>query len=428
MTEAAAAPTRRRRWRRRWLVLLVLTLVVLLARAGLDLWAGRRVDAEVARLEQRYGTLAEGSLRLDRVPSADNRARAIRAATALTVPASGSEQQPSLSRFLTSQLSSPVPAELRAFVEANRTAIRVAEESRSRHQSNWDIEPSGFNTPPWMELRTLSNAICLDALVDLEEGRPDEAANAITSGLAVSSSLRQERNLIAQLIRISIATEQVRSLQRLLVQTEPSKHMLGELARWLVENRKHDPIREGLLSELKHGNASILNLESGRVEDLDGKPLSWLASPLAQLGRPLLRLAHVGYLEQMRALLDLQAGPRPRPEFASIPTPSRWHWMGRWASLSTPGLERAIDSGDEFTSQLNAAELAVALRRFKLDRGSYPDELSALVPEYLASVPIDPFTGRPPVYTRKGAGFELHADWRKSRTPRPAGLDWVVMR
>ena len=85
MTEDAAAPTRRRRWRRRWLVVLVLTLVVLLARAGLDLWAGHRVDQEVARLEKRWGSLAEATLRLPPVPAADNRARVVRAAAALTI-------------------------------------------------------------------------------------------------------------------------------------------------------------------------------------------------------------------------------------------------------------------------------------------------------------------------------------------------------
>jgi hypothetical protein len=96
--------------------------------------------------------------------------------------------------------------------------------------------------------------------------------------------------------------------------------------------------------------------------------------------------------------------------------------------MFTAGLVRTIESGDLFASELNAAELAVALRRFRLDRGAYPDDLSALAPEYLASVPIDPFTGRPPVYTRKGAGFELHAEGPKNRTPRPPELDWVVAK
>ena len=214
MTENTAAPARRSRRRRRWLVALVLTLVFLLARAGLDLWAGHRVDQEVARLEKRYGSLAEKSLRSPRVPAADNRARVARAAVALTILEVGSQQHQTLLRFLASRTELSVPADVRAVVEANRAAIRVAEESRTRRQSSWDIEPSGFNAPPWMELRTLSNAIALAAVVDLEDGRPDDASKAVSSGLAVSSSLRQERSLIAQLIRIGVTATQVRALQR----------------------------------------------------------------------------------------------------------------------------------------------------------------------------------------------------------------------
>ena len=79
-------------------------------------------------------------------------------------------------------------------------------------------------------------------------------------------------------------------------------------------------------------------------------------------------------------------------------------------SSMSRGLERAIEGFDQFNSTLNATELAVALRRFRLDHGTYPDALSALVPAYVARVPIDPFTGQPPVYARQGGGFHLHAE------------------
>ena len=66
--------------------------------------------------------------------------------------------------------------------------------------------------------------------------------------------------------------------------------------------------------------------------------------------------------------------------------------------------------GIKHNSVLGVTEIGVALRRYRLDRGSYPDELSALVPAYLARLPIDPVTGRPPVYARSGAGFTLKAE------------------
>jgi hypothetical protein len=433
MTEDAAAPTRRSRRRRFWLLILVLTLGLLLARAGLDLWAEHGVDQEVARLEKRYGSLAESTLRLPPVPAADNRARVVRAAAALTILENGSQEQRALGRFLASRTKLQVPSEVRAFAGANRAAIRVAEESRLRRQSNWEADyvSERGGMPPLMELRTLSNAIYVSSLIDLEEGRPDGAEQTIGVGLAVASTLREEPSLIAQLIRIAVATVHVQALQQLLVQAEPSKAALEDVARWLALNQTPDPIQVGLLADLKRVHAMMTRLERGQVEYLSGvtgDPPSWFASPLARLGGSLIRLAHVRYLQQMGALLDLQAGPRPRPEFASVVTPSRWSWVRRWDSMFTEGLVRAIEAGDLFTSELDAAGLAVALRRFRLDQGAYPDELSALVPGYLTSVPIDPFTGRPPVYTQKGAGFELHTEGPKNRTPRPPALDWVVTK
>jgi hypothetical protein len=103
--------------------------------------------------------------------------------------------------------------------------------------------------------------------------------------------------------------------------------------------------------------------------------------------------------------------------------------MARLDNLSFPGLERAMEACDQFNSAMGATQLAVALRRFKTDQGSFPDALSALVPAYMASVPIDPFTGQPPVYSREGAGFQLHAQGG-TNVPRQmmSALNWSVKK
>ena len=78
---------------------------------------------------------------------------------------------------------------------------------------------------------------------------------------------------------------------------------------------------------------------------------------------------------------------------------------------------------------LGATALAVALRRYRLDREAYPDDLSALVPAYLSAVPVNPFTGKPPVYARQGSGFTLGAPQsRVHATPAPPTPEWTVTR
>jgi hypothetical protein len=160
----------------------------------------------------------------------------------------------------------------------------------------------------------------------------------------------------------------------------------------------------------------------GRLSPVEGSSFgTWVT---LVVGRPFVRMSRVHYLERLDALMDVQAGPRPRAAFDGE---SELRWLDRQV-LSTSGLERAIETGDLFMSALGATELGVALRRYRLDHGAYPDDLSAVVPAYLPDVPIDPFTGQPPVYLRQGDGFTLRAEGgRADRATSPA-LNWAVVR
>ena len=411
-------------WRRRILIFLIgAVLLILLVRSGLDFWAGRRINAQVALLEQKYGSLDPATLTVPAVPESENRARAIRAAIALIEGQPGA--QASLSRFLAQRSPAPVPPDLRAFVEANRGALRQVDEARARRQSNWETDYSNsLNHPPLLNIRTLSSVITLAVRMDLEAGRTDDAAAGIASGLALSASLRQEPSLISQLIRIAVAFHHFESVQRLLTGTEPSMASLDVLANWLAENRMPDPMHVGLLGEMKTFNAAFVGAANGN--GLPFAPGVPILGRLTWIARPSIRLFHARYLEQVGLLLENQTGPRPRP----IPptTRARLSWFGRLNSMAgIEGLERAVDTGDTFNGQLAVTELAVALRRHRLDHGQYPDALSALVPAYLVNVPIDPVTGKPPVYGRKGSGFRLTAEKGRNVTPQMALLlEWTV--
>lgn len=88
-------------------------------------------------------------------------------------------------------------------------------------------------------------------------------------------------------------------------------------------------------------------------------------------------------------------------------------------------LVRTAAAGDTHDRVLAVAQIGVALRRY---RGSYPDDLSALVPAYLAQLPIDRVTGKPPVYARNSPGFTLKAASLTRDSPMNAALDWTIAR
>ena len=53
--------------------------------------------------------------------------------------------------------------------------------------------------------------------------------------------------------------------------------------------------------------------------------------------------------------------------------------------------------------------VGIALAAYKLNEGHYPDELTNLVPKYLDTVPLDPFTGELLTYRLNEHGYTLYS-------------------
>ncbi len=86
--------------------------------------------------------------------------------------------------------------------------------------------------------------------------------------------------------------------------------------------------------------------------------------------------------------------------------PSRASW------LYYPLLELSFERHETHRANLHlrVAATAVALELHRRRTGDYPDELAALVPTLLPRVPVNPLTGEPLGYRRKGESFELFVD------------------
>lgn len=414
------------RWFRRLVIVgVALVLLLLVARLGVDVWAKRRVSVQRAALEAQFGSLDVSTLQVPPVPESENRARILRAAVALV--AGHDERQQSMREFQAKRAPTPVPADLRAFVDQNRDALRLAVDAAGRPRANWEVDyATGGNAPGLLEIRRLSSALYFDARIALDEGRPDDAARALGAGLALAASLRQEPSLISQLIRCAVALQHFEGVQRLLAGSEPSEPALASLAERLAENREPSPMHIGFMGELKTFNALLGRAAEGETASffVPNQGVSWWGRPASWVMRPWARMMHAQYLEQLGALIDAERGPRPRA--AVVPSASSGP---RLFPTAAPGLERAMDTGDQHNSALAMAELAVAVRRHRLAKGTYPADLSAVAPAYIASVPSDALNGKPFSYARQDSGFTLRSEHPKALERQSAStLTWTVTR
>ncbi len=103
-----------------------------------------------------------------------------------------------------------------------------------------------------------------------------------------------------------------------------------------------------------------------------------------------------------------------------------------FANLLAPALGKAIAKAGRAGATARSAATGCALERHRIKHGSYPESLAALVPEFLAEVPVDPIDGQPLRYRRSADGlFRLWSvgddgvDNGGERSAKGQIVDWV---
>ena len=416
MTDAQGQERRLVRWRRRAVVLLLVVASVLVVRAIADVWLGRGLSAEIARLEDRYGPLRWDSVRKihpwktwPRRSAPDNRARLFDAAAARITIAT--DEHENLLLAVNTQPATMTAGHMREIAEGNRDAVELAIRAARLPHSNWGIRCCG-GVPDLTDVIVLSSILAITARGDAEAGRADAAAADIMAGFAIATAMSSEPAPVMLLVAARETHEHDVALKDRLNRGEPSAAALTELARVIEEGLAAPPARAALLGLLKGARASWPRVERGWFFPSEygdpTEPSKWTRG-VAWLARPLIRY---------RALQDLADRGRA-VDAASVPRAERT----AVASSLRPPAPGLIDAGDRLAVTLGHAATAVALRRFRIDHGAYPTGLDELVPRYLKAVPIDPYAGGPPEYVRSRSGFEL-------RTPAPqqGPRTWNVTR
>jgi hypothetical protein len=69
--------------------------------------------------------------------------------------------------------------------------------------------------------------------------------------------------------------------------------------------------------------------------------------------------------------------------------------------------DRLFDRVTETHALQRVTEVALALRLYRKEHGRYPEDLQALAPKFLPSVPSDPYDGKPLRYRKLAKGFKV---------------------
>ncbi|HEV3163409.1 MAG TPA: hypothetical protein VGZ22_05170 [Isosphaeraceae bacterium] len=359
-------------------------------------------------------------------------------ATEAAEPAAGEEppKLPARGMILFKELRKLSPSEpltdlqdgaLRAELEPLREAIAEARTLADTGEGHFDPDFGRIAIfvllPHSQHAHAVGELLYLDALRRLQDGDLDGALESSRALLGAGRALGDEPVAITQVTRMKMEELALAVVVRTLARGEASDATLAALQKQLADEGSRDLVLTAMRGERAAYFDTFSRFASGELTpaNLDGADAtrSLRANPLAMA---LFQRAFYRYNASLALRLQTLI-----VEEAKLPL----HEQGRqWYEY-----DLGIDGGQQTLIQrrlgvmvylvlplesgfvrkhygtraeLRSTEVLVALERYRRARGSWPETLDALVPEYLKSMPRDPFIDAPVRYKRLDDGVSVY--------------------
>jgi hypothetical protein len=291
---------------------------------------------------------------------------------------------------------------LRRLVEANRSVLNDAREARGRQGLQWGIPARTFlvptsTVPEWNRVRSVAMALRYAAQLDHHDGNDADAVERMRDLITVGDSTHSIAPLlISHMIAIGIsamASDVVSDVATDLSIGQATEAAKRERVRALIEDLLDESdYRRGWRNAMNGERAMQLN----QVNTTFAKPVIGTVYKLdaAKMLRMMTTYRDAGSAENAPKARDATAPLRASPP--QLYTPLR--------SL-LPSFENAITTHFRGLCERRMAAVALAIRMYRCDHGGrFPDRLEDLVPEYLPSLPKDPFAADGRSFDYDGAG------------------------
>jgi tetratricopeptide (TPR) repeat protein len=315
-----------------------------------------------------------------------------------------------------------------ATVEDLRQAGQLPE---SRFPLNYDTEcPAAILLPHLAALKKCSQVLQLRSLAELQNGQPEKALADVELALQLMDKIRTEFCLISHLVRIAMLQITLQPVWEGLAEHRWSDGQLvaldAELARldfladYKVAMRGEMGFQGGIIEYLRRHPEEILNLSSDFENNRNGHvmPLPaqiiWHMIPSGWFYQNRLRSARL-MVNAYIPLADVSqqtispAVLRHADEVMSVETKITTPY-NILEKMMLPELGNCAKKFAYAQSSVDQARTAIALERYRLAHGEFPESLDALAPQFIAQVPHDVIGGQPLKYRRTSDGqFVLYS-------------------
>jgi hypothetical protein len=297
---------------------------------------------------------------------------------------------------------------------------------RSLHGDSIQVHGPGLNT-----LSMISKALSWRAVLNARVGQIVEAINDILACYRFGQQLKGDKNVVHQILGILIESHSTKALRNIISENKVDTKILADF--------------QNDLENIIRNEKFVVSFEISKMYQLDTIQKLFTDGGLGNGHLYLPRLVD-DFRNQNKHNYNLIAGYiisglfyHPNKE-QTIETLNKFYDYWEQLSLKTPAqihkestnideelksivkgnlfLETAtLIAGNHILESIyqnkvdaEATLTVLAITRYKLDKGQYPDNLEQLVDDgYLNQLPIDPFSDKPLAYKQKDGDFILYS-------------------
>lgn len=266
------------------------------------------------------------------------------------------------------------------------------------------MEKERSDGPRLLPARHVLILLLLDAYVAYEDGKADDVLKACRHILLLGDHLRDYPDFINIMIASAMECTVTNFLRYIALDGDYSDEAVKSLMEKIEPSVMRRSLALAFIGDLLLDGRTVFNVIEGRAPQADmPSPFSGLSERQHIIQRiyrlPFFRCIRIA---DEKALIIIahekfKAASLPYYEkndadtFKEDMNPLRWYTP--IASIMSPNLLRAKLAHAESEKALLCVKVALAANRHKRATGEYPASISAMVPQHLPEVPINPLTG-----------------------------------
>jgi hypothetical protein len=310
------------------------------------------------------------------------------------------------------------------FLAASPEAVLLARTLKDRPRGFRVIElhEDPLMTPlhDTQDTRVVARILHWNIRVSVENREYTHAADDLLSLLNASRSIGDEPFLVSQLIRIAIRASLAHSLECAIAQTQNPADLAALRLPALQEALAQDVDEPLLLYALRGERAMFdtlfqrlgdgtIDIETLRGPNKDGRSTSTRIGWWIYGGRhPKDRAFCLRWFNTAVEMAQKPLHEQPADFEGLAPLVQSEVAEKNVLARLLPAAQRVAAAYWRSVGQTRCAVAGIACERFRLKHGRWPATLAELCPEFLPTVPLDPFDGQPLKYAKQPDGIVVH--------------------